>query len=120
MPVKLQAAVLLLPIWLDSTQLVSVTRTFFAAEMYKLSSLRRKRIIRSEEGVITAYDGEHYGRIYRRSQEHQGCSFRHEDSVCRFANHQSRPAKSNFTMKHVVGVDTSDLFVAKDGCARSQ
>ena len=55
--VKLQATVLYADL-ADSTQLVDGHFAWFSAEMYKTFLHCAARIIRSEQGTITAYDGD--------------------------------------------------------------
>jgi class 3 adenylate cyclase len=61
--VKLKATVLYADL-ADSTTLVAGHAQFFAAEMYKTFLHCAAKVIRSEEGVITAYDGDRVMAVY--------------------------------------------------------
>src|SRR5882762_7510078 len=61
--VKLKATVLYADL-ADSTVLVDGYRPHFAAEIYKAFLHASAKIIRSESGVITAYDGDRIMAVY--------------------------------------------------------
>jgi class 3 adenylate cyclase len=88
--------------------------------MYKTFLHCAAKIIRSEEGVITAYDGDRVMAVYIGDLKNTR-AVRSAMKIQYAVEHIINPAQqafytqSSFTMKHVVGVDTSELFVAKTG-----
>ena len=117
--VKLAATVLYADL-ADSTKLVAGHANFFAAEMYKTFLHCAAKIIRSEDGAITAYDGDRIMAVYigdLKNTRAVRAAMKIRFAVSHIINpaQQAFYTKSDFTMKHVVGVDTSDLYVAKTG-----
>ncbi len=117
--VKLDATVLYADL-ADSTKLVGGYADFFAAEMYKIFLHCASKITRSEGGIITAYDGDRVMAVYIGEMKNTRAvrsALKINYAVLNVANPAQKTfyTGSNFTLKHVVGVDTSDLFVAKTG-----
>jgi class 3 adenylate cyclase len=117
--VKLKATVLYADL-ADSTNLVDGHAPFFSAEMYKTFLHCAAKIIRSENGFITAYDGDRIMAVYigeLKNSRAVRSALKINFAVSQVINpaQQGFYVKSFFTMKHVVGVDTSDLFIAKTG-----
>jgi len=116
--VKLDAAVLYADL-ADSTILVDEYVPWFAAEIYKTFLHCAAKIIRSESGVITAYDGDRIMAVFLgETKETQAVRTALKiNSAARIINERKRvqyPTDA-YIMRHVVGVDTSKLFVAKTG-----
>lgn len=115
---KLQATVLYADL-ADSTRLVDGYLSSFAAEMYKTFLHCAAKIIRSEDGTITAYDGDRIMAVYLGNHKNS-CAARSalkiHDAVTTIIN-PAQQAMYNvpYTLKHVVGIDTSTLYVAKTG-----
>ena len=104
----------------DSTKLVDGYKPWFAAEVYKSYLVCAARIIRSEQGVITAYDGDRIMSVFsgRRQQDRAvRVALKINYAVEKIIN----PAitdeypKSPYKVSQVVGIDTSELFVARTG-----
>jgi class 3 adenylate cyclase len=117
--VKLDATVLYADL-ADSTKLVDGNAAFFAAAMYKSFLHCAAKIIRSEEGSITAYDGDRVMAVYigeLKNTRAVRSAMKIQFAVQKIINpaQQAIYTRNSFTMKHVVGVDTSELFVAKTG-----
>jgi len=117
--VKLNATVLYADL-ADSTTMVDGHKKFFAAEMYKTFLHCAAKIIRSENGDITAYDGDRVMAVFigdLKNSRAVRTALKINYAVSYILNPEQRTfyTGSNFMMKHVVGVDTSDLFVAKTG-----
>lgn len=117
--VKLKATVLYADL-ADSTQLVDGHANYFAAEMYKTFLHCAAKVIREEDGIITAYDGDRIMAVYigeRKNSRAVKSAMKIHYAVLHIINpaQQSFYTKTSFTLKHVVGVDTSELFVAKTG-----
>lgn len=110
--VKLKATVLYADL-ADSTKLVDGHAAFFSAEMYKTFLHCAAKIIREEDGVITAYDGDRIMAVYigdTKNTRAVRSAMKVQFAVLHIINpaQQAFYTKSDFTMKHVVGVDTSE------------
>jgi class 3 adenylate cyclase len=87
--------------------------------MYKTFLHCAAKIIRSEDGTITAYDGDRIMAVYLGNHKNS-CAARSalkiHDAVTTIIN-PAQQAMYNvpYTLKHVVGIDTSTLYVAKTG-----
>jgi class 3 adenylate cyclase len=105
----------------DSTQLVDSSSASFAAEIYKTFLHCAAKIIRSEDGAITAYDGDRIMAVYIGGTKNTQ-AVRSAMKINYAAQHIITPAmtsmyahRSGQTVKHVVGIDTSELLVARTG-----
>lgn len=102
-----------------STNLVDEYTPFFAAEIYKSYLHCAAKIIRSEGGVITSYDGDRIMAVYIGDYKNTSAA-RTALKINYAVNNIINPAiqnqyKNNYTVKQVVGIDTSPLFVARTG-----
>jgi class 3 adenylate cyclase len=106
----------------DSTKLVDHYKTYpaFAAEIYKTYLHCAGKIIRGEGGSITAYDGDRVMAIFIGDRKNTSAvkaamkinyAVQHIINPLKNARYEGNP----YVMKQVVGIDTSDLFVAKTG-----
>jgi class 3 adenylate cyclase len=117
--IKLDATVLYADI-ADSTYLVDAFDPNFAAEIYKTFLHCAGKIIRSEDGAITAYDGDrimavYLGKTKNTAAVRSALKINHAvKNIITPLLKAQYPAKA-YTLKHVVGIDTSDLLVAKTG-----
>ena len=104
----------------DSTKLVDGYQPEFAAEIYKTFLHCAARIISSEGGTITAYDGDRVMAVFIGDYKNT-TAVKTALKINGAAKQIIQPAlkaqypKSTFTLKHVCGVDSSKLFVAKTG-----
>lgn len=103
-----------------STILVDTQDAKFAAEIYKAYLYCAARIVRSENGSITAYDGDRIMAVfvgdYRFSSAVRAglkISFA-VDEIINPLLRKHYPGKS-YVVKQVVGIDASDLLVTKIG-----
>jgi class 3 adenylate cyclase len=117
--VKLKATVLYADL-ADSTHLVDSEIAFVAAEIYKTFLHCAAKIIRSEDGEITAYDGDRVMAVYigdLKNTRAVRSALKINYAVSYIVNpaHKAVYKQNLYTLKHVVGVDTSNLFVAKTG-----
>lgn len=103
-----------------STSMVDKYDWTFSAEVYKTFLRCAAEIIRSESGVITAYDGDRVMAIFTGNLKNTSavrCALKINFAVCEII----RPAlkaqypSNDFTLKHVVGIDTSPLHTARIG-----
>ncbi len=107
-----------------STELVDTRKAWFAAEIYKTYLVCAARIIESEGGAITAYDGDRIMAVYtgkKRNDKAVRSALKINFAVRQVIN----PAipelysDSNYAIKQSVGIDTSELFVARTGIRRA-
>jgi class 3 adenylate cyclase len=117
--VKLDGTVLYADIS-DSTKFVDNYKNWFAAEIYKTYLLCAARIIRSEGGTITAYDGDRVMAVYIGDYKNTSAvrtALRINYAVRNIIAPamKSQYPTTDFTLKQVVGVDSSSLYVARTG-----
>ena len=102
-----------------STNMVDAKTAQFAAEVYKSYLLCAARIIRSEDGVITAYDGDRVMAVFIGSSKNTSavrCGLKIKSAVLEIINPGiKKQYDSDFKLKQVVGIDTSKLLVARTG-----
>ena len=104
----------------ESTRMADTRGPEFAVRMYKTYPVCAARVARSEQGNITAYDGDRVMAVYtgRRMVERAVRStFKLNYVVQELVNPavQELVSGTRFTMRQCVGVDTSELLVAKTG-----
>ena len=104
----------------DSTRLVDTRAPFFAAEIYKCYLVCAARIIRFEGGEITSYDGDRIMAVFIGKSKNSSAAraaLKINYAVTKIINPAiiSQYPKANYSVKHVVGIDTSELFVARTG-----
>jgi class 3 adenylate cyclase len=108
--VKLTATVLYADID-GSTSMVDSKTATFAAEVYKTYLLCASRIIRSEEGAITAYDGDRVMAVFIGNAKNTSavrCGMKIKAAVLEIINPAIKAQyKTDFQLKQVVGIDTS-------------
>ena len=103
-----------------STALVDTKSPQFAAEIYKTYLVCAARIIESERGAITAYDGDRIMAVYTGKTRHDQ-AVRSALKINYAVQEIVNPAiadlypESNYSVKHSVGIDTSELLVARTG-----
>lgn len=117
--VKLNATVLYADL-ADSTKLVDNYKPWFAAEIYKAFLLCAAKIIRSEGGEITAYDGDRVMAVFIGDSKNTaavraGMKIHYAVAKIITPAMKAQLPKVTYVLKHVVGVDTSDLYVARTG-----
>lgn len=108
----------------DSTNLVDSYEPEFAAEIYKAYLSCAAKVIRSEGGVITSYDGDRIMAVYIGDSKNTSAA-RSALKINYAVNNIINPIlkecypNTNYRVKQVVGIDTSDLFVARTGIRKS-
>jgi len=116
--VNLEATVLYADID-GSTNMVDSCTAEFAAEIYKTYLLCASRIIRSEGGEITAYDGDRVMAVFigdRKNTSAVRCGLKIKRAVVEIINPAIKGRyNTEFALKQVVGIDTSRLLVARTG-----
>lgn len=104
----------------DSTDMVDRYKPAFAAEVYKAFLHSCAKIIKAEGGEITAYDGDRIMAVYIGGSKNTS-AVRTSMKIAWAAKNIVQTAFNGFyttapfELKHVCGVDTSELFVAKTG-----
>ena len=104
----------------NSTRLVNTQKPWFAAEIYKSYLACAARIIRSDGGEITAYDGDRIMAVFigdGRNSDAARAALKINFAVLKIINPaiRSQYPDSRYSIKQVVGIDTSSLFVARTG-----
>ncbi len=104
----------------ESTKLVDSKNAFFAAEIYKSFLHCSAKIIRSEGGDITAYDGDRIMAVF--TGETKNTSAARAALKINYARiHIINPAlnlqypDAAYEVKHTVAIDSSTLLVARTG-----
>lgn len=102
-----------------STNMVDAKTAQFAAEVYKSYLLCAARIIRSEDGVITAYDGDRVMAVFIGNSKNTSavrCGLKIKYAALEIINPGiKKQYNSDFKLQQVVGIDTSKLLVARTG-----
>ena len=103
-----------------STKLIDGYKDYFAAEIYKAYLHCAAKIITSEGGAITAYDGDRIMAVYignfkNTSAARSGLKINY--AVRNIVNPalKAQYPNSTYVVKQTVGIDTSKLFVARTG-----
>jgi class 3 adenylate cyclase len=117
--VKLEATVLYADM-ADSTKLVDSETPQFAAEIYRCYLTCAARIVKANDGSITAYDGDRIMAVFIGDTKNTNAAktaLQINAAVIDIIN----PAISNqyphnaYRLTHVIGIDSSPLFVARIG-----
>ncbi|MFH1598830.1 MAG: adenylate/guanylate cyclase domain-containing protein [Pseudomonadota bacterium] len=104
----------------DSTAMVDYYIPQFAAEVYKTFLYCSARIVAAAGGTVTAYDGDRIMAVFIGSGRDTiavKAAMRIKWAVDKIVMPKLAMAYPNvsFQLKHVVGIDRSELFVAKTG-----
>lgn len=105
---------------IESTELVKTYKAQFAAEVYKAYLVTACRIIRSDKGEITAFDGDRVMAVYLggyKNTQAARSALRIKWAVDNIINPaiKNQYPNTSYTVSHVVGVDTGPLLVARTG-----
>lgn len=103
-----------------STSMVDSHEWEFSAEVYKTYLRCASEIIKSEGGVITAYDGDRVMAVFTGDSKNTSaarCALKINYAVCEIIQPalKNQYPNKNFTLKHVVGIDTSQLRTSRIG-----
>ena len=104
----------------DSTNLVDSYKPHFAAEIYKAYLHCAAKIIRSEDGSITAYDGDRIMAVYLGTSKNTSAArtaLKINYAVKNIINPalKAQYPKTTYQIQQVIGVDASELWVARTG-----
>lgn len=116
----LQSATVLYADLNGSTSMVDRMYWHFSAEVYKTYLRCAARIIRSEQGEVTAYDGDRVMAIFSGEMKNTRAvrtAMKIHHAVKTILNPELKAfyVSSDFVVQHVVGVDTSQLRAARIG-----
>lgn len=117
--VNLDAAALYADL-VDSSGLVASRSATFAAEIYKCYLLTACRVIRKNRGTITAFDGDRVMAVYvgrKKNSAAARTALQINYAIKEIVNPAitARYPNESYSIKHVVGVDSGKLLVAKTG-----
>ena len=103
-----------------STNLVDNYKPEFAAEIYKTYLHCAAKVIRSEGGVITSYDGDRIMAVYIGDSKNTSAArsaLKINYAVTQIINPILKECypNDNYSVRQVVGIDTSKLFIARTG-----
>jgi class 3 adenylate cyclase len=117
--VELDATVLYADL-VDSTGLVQGYKDWFAAEVYKTYLLVAAELIKNNDGVITAYDGDRVMAVYLGGSKNSNAAktaLQLNYMVTQEINPRIRThyTTTSYQIKQVVGIDTGKLLVARTG-----
>jgi class 3 adenylate cyclase len=117
--VKLYATVLYADI-ADSTKLVDTSYPEFAAEVYRSYLTCAAKIVKANGGIITAYDGDRIMAVFigdMKNSNSAKTAMQINKAVLDIINPAlvAQYPAATYRLKHVIGIDTSPLFVARIG-----
>ena len=103
-----------------STNLVDSYKPSFAAKIYKTYLNCAAKIIRSENGVITSYDGDRIMAVYLGGSKNTAAAqsaLKINYAVTKIIDPILKECypNENYVVRQIVGIDTSSLFVASTG-----
>lgn len=117
--VELDATVLYADL-VDSTELVTGYKDWFAAEVYKSFLSCTCEIIKNNGGTITAFDGDRVMAVYIGESKNSAAAktaLQVNWIVKNLVNPKikGRYNKTSYAVRHAVGIDTGQLLIAKTG-----
>lgn len=103
-----------------STRLVDAESREFAAEVYKSYLYAAARIINSEDGAVTAYDGDRIMALFlgrSKSTSAVRCALKINFAVAHIINPAlaTQYPATEYRIQQVVGIDTSSIMAARTG-----
>src|SRR6266404_4714787 len=103
-----------------STKMVDVRDATFCAEIYKCYLYCAGRIITSESGAITAYDGDRVMAVFIGKSKNTSavrCAMKINFARSQLVNPaiKTQYPSNAFTIDHAIGIDTSKLLAARTG-----
>jgi len=103
-----------------STSMVDKFKPHFSAEIYKIYLSTAARLIKHNEGVITAYDGDRIMAVFIGNSKRTNAiksGLMLNTAVGEILNPQIKIQYQNtsFNLKHCVGIDICNLFIARTG-----
>jgi len=104
----------------DSTKLVDRYKPHFAAEVYKAYLASAARIIKREDGVVTAYDGDRIMAVFVGGHKNTNAvrsAFKINGAVWDIIKPalKTEYPTTDYDLRHLIGVDTSGMLVSRVG-----
>ena len=104
----------------ESTNLVDSYKPEFAAEIYKAYLSCAAKVIRAEGGEITSYDGDRIMAVYIGDSKNSSAAqsaLKINYTVTEIINPliKKHYSTTSYQVKQVVGIDSSELFIARTG-----
>jgi class 3 adenylate cyclase len=104
----------------ESTALVDGFKPWFAAEIYKTYLHCAAKIIRAEDGVVTAFDGDRVMAVYigeGKEARAARTALKINHAVVKIINPMipTEFPSTQYQIRHAVGIDSAPLFVARTG-----
>lgn len=104
----------------ESTKLVDEYPNWFAAEMYKAYLHCAAKVIKSESGTIVSYDGDRIMAVFigdRKNTQAASAALKINFTRINIINKalETHYPKSSYRVQHTVGIDASELYVARTG-----
>lgn len=103
----------------ESTAMVNNYKNWFAAKVYKSFLLSACRMIRNCDGTITAFDGDRVMAVFvgdgKNSAAAKAALQINWAKTMVNEEIKAKYPKTSFVLRHVVGIDKSDLFIARTG-----
>ncbi|AWI83037.1 adenylate/guanylate cyclase domain-containing protein [Alloyangia pacifica] len=104
----------------QSTSLVEEKKWEFSAEVYKTYLYAASRLINDAGGTIVSYDGDRVMGVFvggRQCNDAVRCALKINYAVKKYVQTELKGVykNSSYNVKHVVGIDTSELRVARTG-----
>lgn len=104
----------------ESTQLVDNYRNSFAAEMYKAYLHCAAKVIKSENGTIVSYDGDRIMAVFigdSKNTQAANAALKINFARVKIINEalEKYYPSSTYRVQHIVGIDSSELYVARTG-----
>jgi len=104
----------------QSTNLVDTKKWWFAAEVYKTFLYAASKIVRAEGGDIVSYDGDRVMGIFigkTQCNDAARCALKINYAVKKLIQPEldEKYGQGDYTMRHVVGIDTSPIRAARTG-----
>jgi class 3 adenylate cyclase len=104
----------------DSSGLVQSHTDWFAAEVYKCFLVSACRVIRHHDGEVTAFDGDRVMAVFigetpNTSAAKAALELKWVVEKILGPKIKETDSDATYTVRHAVGIDTSNLFVARTG-----
>lgn len=103
----------------DSTGLVDGYKAWFAAEIFKTYLAGASRIIRENNGEVTAFDGDRVMAVFTSDRKNSSAakSALQVNAFVKELNKAIKTAypKTSYVLQQTIGIDTSKLFIARTG-----
>ncbi|MCD7111662.1 adenylate/guanylate cyclase domain-containing protein [Rhizobium sp. DKSPLA3] len=102
-----------------STNLVENKNWMFAGEVYKTFLYAASRLIRRHDGTVVSYDGDRAMGIFisdNQSNDAVSCALEINYAIKNIVQSEmGKGWKTDFNIRHVVGIDTSEIRAARTG-----